>query len=111
MDIIYDEAVCVMSYLGPGLSECIYQKALHECLRKHGAVSSEVVIPIQFYETTVGFIRADIVFDRKIVIECKAKAHLTASDRIQAKTYVRGEYECTLLNFSSSGKIDIEQIS
>lgn len=110
-NIVKTAAAEVMSELGPGLSEVIYQRALCEELRKHGSVSSEVVIPIVYNTITVGFIRADIIFDENLVLELKAKSTLTSGDRVQAATYTKNGRNCMLINFSISGDVVVEEIN
>lgn len=76
--------------LGPGLSEVIYQTALAIDLRKRGCqVETEVVIPIAYQETYVGFVRADLVVNQCTIIEVKAVAKITDAHMLQLENYMR----------------------
>ena len=76
--------------LGPGLSEAIYQTALALDLRKRGCVvETEVVIPIAYQETYVGFVRADLVVNQCTVVEVKAVAKITEAHMLQLENYMR----------------------
>ena len=98
-------AESVLEDLGPGLSECIYQRALCEELRTRGAqVESEVILPIRYGMHFCGFIRADVIVDSHLCLELKAKAGLTSADQVQAGTYLRHcetLETCVLMNFGS----------
>lgn len=101
----------VFDELGPGLTECLYQKALCQNLRKNGhIVESEVIINVIFDNVTVGFIRADIIVDKSVCIELKSKASLSSADKVQASSYLNHKKElivCILMNFPPL-KRDIE---
>ena len=105
-DDIQSAAQDVFEHLGPGLSECIYQKALGENLRLLGyTVESEVIMNVLFHDQVVGFICADIVLDKKICLELKAKVSLNLNDKTQAQSYLRHNSSlshCILINFPSS---------
>ena len=76
--------------LGPGLSEVIYQTALAIDLRKRGCVvETEVVIPIAYQETYVGFVRADLVVNQCTIVEVKAVAKITEAHMLQLGNYMR----------------------
>ena len=83
-------ANAVHDALGPGLSEVIYQTALAIDLRKRGCVvEAEVVIPIAYQETYVGFVRADLVVNQCTVVEVKAVAKITEAHMLQLGNYMR----------------------
>jgi len=83
-------ANAVHDALGPGLSEVIYQTALAIDLRKRGCmVEAEVVIPIAYQETYVGFVRADLVVNQCTVVEVKAVAKITEAHMLQLENYMR----------------------
>jgi len=76
--------------LGPGLSEVVYQTALAIDLRKRGCmVETEVVIPIFYQGTYVGFVRADLVVNQCTVIEVKAVTKITEAHMLQLQNYMR----------------------
>ena len=107
-ELISEAAAVVFKEVGAGLSESVYQRALAMELRSHGhLVTTEVIFPVNFKGSQVGFIRADIVIqdlDQTIILELKAKASLSGADRIQAKTYKRfGDCsEVYLINFGAT---------
>jgi GxxExxY protein len=88
---VVDVAFQIHSRLGPGLLESVYQKIMVHELRKRGlSVEAEVPIPIcweniQFDE---GF-RADIVIDRKVVIELKSVEKTHPVHKKVLLTYLR----------------------
>jgi len=105
-EIIISLAQEVMTDLGMGLSECIYQRALCQNLRANGyIVESEVIINVHFNNEAVGFICADIIVDKTLCLELKSKATLTTADKIQAATYLNHKKDlkaCILINFPSA---------
>ena len=106
----------VFENLGPGLSEVIYQKALSLNLRLNGYVAeNEVIINISFNNENVGFIRADVIVDKEVCLELKAKASLSASDRAQAAAYLKHNDQlkhAILINFPSfKPQIEFELIT
>ena len=85
-----DAANQVHRALGPGLSEVVYQTALAMDLRQRGCtVETEVVIPIFYQKTYVGFVRADLVVNQCTVIEVKAVAKITEAHLLQLQNYMR----------------------
>ena len=80
----------VFHYLGPGLPESIYSKALEYALRERGhKVVRELVVRIWFKGYLVGRKRMDMVVDDRVVVELKAKENLSEFDKEQIKTYLR----------------------
>ena len=83
-----DAANQVHRALGPGLSEVVYQTALAMDLRQRGCtVETEVVIPIFYQKTYVGFVRADLVVNQCTVIEVKAVAKITEAHLLQLQNF------------------------
>ena len=106
----------VFDQLGPGLSECIYQRALSLNLRLNGYVAeNEVIINILFNNENVGFIRADVIVDKELCLELKAKASLSAADRAQTAAYLKHNDQlkhAILINFPSfKPQIEFELIT
>ena len=90
VEMLNAAANAVQDALGPGLSEVIYQTALAIDLRKRGGVvESEVVIPITYQDTYVGFVRADLVVNQCTVVEVKAVAKITEAHMLQLENYMR----------------------
>ena len=80
----------VHAELGGGLSECIYQSALALALRQRGfLVETEVVIPVTYKSAYVGFLRPDLVIDKRVVIEIKAVQKVADSHVAQTRAYLR----------------------
>ena len=90
VDTLDEAANAVHRALGPGLSEVVYQTALAVDLRRRGyAVETEVVIPIFYQQTYVGFVRADLVVNQCTVVEVKAVAKVTEAHMLQLENYMR----------------------
>jgi len=88
---VVDAAVAVHRGLGPGLLETVYEAILARQLQKRGLrVDRQVPIPlvydgVQFDE---GF-RADIVVERKVILELKSVEALNRAHKKQVLTYLR----------------------
>jgi GxxExxY protein len=103
--IILDEAFHIHRSLGPGMLESVYKKCLAYRLRTRGLlVEEEKPIPVYFEEIKMdcGY-RADLIVERKVVVETKSIALLTELDFAQTLTYVRflGLRFGLLLNFNT----------
>jgi len=88
---VVDAAITVHRALGPGLLETVYEVALaHELTTRELRVERQVPVPIEYDGITFdeGF-RADIVIDRKVVLELKSVESTTAAHRKQIQTYLR----------------------
>jgi len=80
---VYDE-------LGYGFLESVYRGALAYELRERGlALSVEEPVDVWYKGTKIGHYRADIVIERRIVIEVKAAKATDESDRRQLLNYLR----------------------
>ena len=81
----------VHKQLGPGLLESIYRACLAYELRKRGfEVIEEKPIPV-FYDNIqleCGF-RADLLVNKQIVVELKAKSTVHPVDKAQALSHLR----------------------
>ena len=94
----------ILSTLGTGHSERIYQNALLAQLRKSDiSHDSEVTIPLHYKGAYVGFFRLDIVVAGQVVVELKVGHDIRKTDVQQLEKYLRHtDYEeGLLLNFSS----------
>lgn len=88
--LVCEAAADVHAELGGGLSECVYQAALAIALRQAGfLVETEVVIPITYKTSYVGFLRPDLVVDKNFVIEVKAVQKVVESHIVQTRAYLR----------------------
>lgn len=107
------DAVCWM--LGSGLTENIYQNALAAELRIRGhVVEVERVIEVQYKNTFVGFLRADLVVDYRAVLEIKSVAKITDAHMAQLNAYLRW-LPCkpttgSVINFDLKGQAEIRTV-
>lgn len=89
--MIVDAAVKVHQALGPGLLESVYEVVLAHKLRAGGLfVERQVPIPIEFEGVRFdeGF-RADLVVEKKVIVELKSVEKVTAAHKKQIQTYLR----------------------
>lgn len=86
--------------LGPGLLESVYQKCMrYELQNKNFNVESEVMIPVSYEELNCssGF-RADIIVNRKVIVEIKSVEKILPVHRAQTLTYLKlSKYPLALL--------------
>ena len=89
--IIVESALKVHRALGPGLFETVYEVVLAHELRAQGLqVDRQLAIPVR-YENIVfdeGF-RADLVIDKKVIIEIKSIESTRPVHKKQVLTYLR----------------------
>jgi GxxExxY protein len=89
--MIVDAAVRVHQALGPGLLETVYEIVLEHKLRESGLeVDRQVSIPIEFegIRFDEGF-RADLVVEKKVIVELKSVEKVTPAHKKQLQTYLR----------------------
>jgi GxxExxY protein len=76
--------------LGPGYSESVYHCAFEVALRREGAYyETERIVPVFYDGQNVGHVRADLIVDRKIVLELKSVGKLNEGYRIQTQNYLK----------------------
>ena len=88
---IIDAAIKVHRELGPGLLETVYEIILNYELQQRGlSTERQVRIPIHYKAISFdeGF-RADIIVEKKVIVELKSKEEYSRSDRKQIQTYLR----------------------
>ncbi len=88
---IVDVAYQVHTGLGPGLLESVYEAVMMYELRKRGLqVQAQVAIPVVWEEVKleIGF-RADLIVERKVIIELKSVEHTAPVHKKQLLTYLR----------------------
>jgi len=94
----------IWASLGPGYSESVYHCAFEVALRKAGV----------YYENqNVGHVRADLIIDRKYVVELKSVSKLNEIYRIQTRNYIKllDLDEGFLINFpEKSTPLEFERI-
>ena len=89
--IVVDAAYRIHKQLGSGLLESVYQKILKGELDRLGlSVESEVILPVKFNGNLVdaGY-RADIIVEKKVLIELKAVQKLMITHKQQLLTYLK----------------------
>jgi len=88
---IIGAAIEVPRRLGPGLLESAYQACLAYELGKRGfEVEEQVPVPVIYDDLKLecGF-RADIIVNRRIIVELKAKTALHPVDKAQVLSHLR----------------------
>ncbi len=89
--IIVDSAVQAHRELGPGLLETVYEIVLaHELCERGPNVERQVPIAIEYkgIKFQEAF-RADLLVDRKVIVELKSVEHVTPAHKKQIQTYLR----------------------
>ncbi len=107
---IIGAAIEVHRRLGPGLLESAYRVCLAYELRKRGfQVSEEQPIPVVYDEVHLdcGF-RADLIVNRQVVVELKAKSAIHPVDKAQVLSHLRltGLRIGLLINFHEVRLVD-----
>ena len=91
IEIILDEAFYIHKTIGPGMLESVYKTCLAYRLRQRGLfVEIEKPVTVIFEEVKMdcGY-RADLVVERKVIIDTKSIATIIEIDRQQLLTYLR----------------------
>jgi GxxExxY protein len=84
--ILYD----VYNELGFGFLESVYRNSLRLALIEKGlAVEQEAPVKVFFRGNNVGDFRADLIVDRKILLELKTADHIVAAHESQVLNYLR----------------------
>ncbi len=84
-----DVARDIWSSLGPGYSESVYHCAFEVALRNRLInYETERIVPVFYAGQNVGHLRADLIVDRKYVIELKSVSKLNETYRIQTQNYL-----------------------
>ena len=95
----------VYNELGFRFVESVYGRAMGMALAQSGlAVASEVAIPVSFRGELIGSFRADLVVERRVVLELKIADHIGKPHEAQLTHYLRASmFEVGLiLNFGES---------
>ena len=80
----------IWASLGPGYSESVYHCAFEVALRAQGLYyETERIVPVFYAGQNVGHVRADLIVDRKAVIELKSVSKLNETYRIQTQNYLK----------------------
>jgi GxxExxY protein len=104
----------IWAALGPGYSESVYHCAFEVALRNRLInYETERIIPVFYDGQNVGNVRADLIIDRKVVVELKSVSKLNETYRIQTRNYLKllGLEMGYLINFpDKNGPIEFETI-
>lgn len=104
---IKDACHKVFDVVGPGHSERVYHNAVCHHLRlNQWMCESEVVIPVVYKTAQVGSVRADLVVDKKVVVEFKATTNAPKdADVQQLHKYLRllNIHTGMVINFNVDG--------
>ena len=104
VDEIIDCAKAVRKQLCAGYEEKIYKNAMYIEMKKRGlSVETEVPFKVYYDDVVVGEYRADLVVDRKVIVELKAVNALVTYHSVQLVNYLTatGIDDGLLINFGS----------
>jgi len=90
-NVVIGAAIEVHKHLGPGLLEAVYRGCLaHELMERGISVEREVVMPVRYkgIEFSVGY-RADLIVEKRIIVELKAVDSLQPIFTAQLLSYLR----------------------
>jgi len=97
----------VYNELGHGFLESVYETAMVMALHEKGIfVERQVELPVWFRGVKIGTFYADLVIERKVVVELKAAKVLNPAHEAQLLHYLRAsEFEVGLLfNFGEKAE-------
>lgn len=108
--VVLDEAIRLHREVGTGLFESVYESGLSWLVGRRGmTVERQVPIPITLFGERIqeGF-RADLLVERRVIVEIKATATLGRVHRQQVLTYLRlsGLWLGLLVNFGGPRLVD-----
>ena len=95
-------AMEVHKILGPGFLEAVYQAALErELTLRRIPFEHKVKLPVIYKDVIAGIYEADLVIDKKFIVEIKVVSKFNASHQAQAMHYLAatGLRLALLLNF------------
>ncbi len=102
--LIIDCAITVKRALGQGFVENVYRNALAVELQLHGLeVLREVPLTVTYKGHDVGFYRADLLIDNRVIVETKVAETIDISFECQLVNYLRatGINDGLLINFGT----------
>ena len=89
--IIIEESIYIHRSVGPGLFESVYEELLTYRLIKRGLkIERQKAVPVIFEEVKmdIGF-RADLIVEKKVLVEIKSVEALANVASMQTLTYLR----------------------
>jgi GxxExxY protein len=102
-----------MNELGAGFLEKVYENALTKLLRDGGlAVQQQTCIDVHFRGQTIGQYQADLLVERKVLVELKAVKNLLPEHQAQTINYLKatGKPVGLLINFGNP-KLHIKRMN
>ena len=109
---IIGAAQSVSGTLGCGFLEKVYENALALELKMRGhEVARQKAVDVRYHEEIVGEYVADLIVDRRVVVEVKAISGLEPAHKAQCLNYLRatGMRLAILLNFGRP-KLEVRRI-
>jgi GxxExxY protein len=95
----------VINELGAGFLESVYEKALFVSLTQKGFhIDLQVPLKVKFRDVIVGDFFADMLVEKKVLVELKAVSRLTGEHKAQVINYLKatGIEVGLLINFGNS---------
>ena len=88
---VVDAAIQIHRKLGPGLLESVYESVLaYELDRRGLAVERQVPIPVRYEDLEISdAFRADLIVDRRVIVELKSVEQVAPVHKKQLLTYLR----------------------
>jgi GxxExxY protein len=116
MEQIKKNATHVFKTLGAGFSERIYHNAMEVLLKRQKIpFQTEHEIPVLFESIQVGKVRADLVVDKKVVVELKAVRGVCDKHTTQCSMYMKllNMEQGIVINFppNDEDELDFQEIS
>ncbi len=102
---VISAAMEVHKILGSGFLEAVYQAALERELTIRGIpFERQVELPVSYKGELVGVYKADLVIDKKIIVEIKAVSKINQFHQAQAMHYLAatGLRLALFINFGST---------
>jgi GxxExxY protein len=112
-EIVIGCAFEVINELGTGFLESVYEKDLLIALRHKGLIAeAQVPIHVIFREQNVGNYFADILVEKKVIVELKAIKSVTPVHQSQIINYLNATgFEVGLLLNFGSGRLDYSRFT
>ncbi len=112
-EVIIGTSFDVMNELGSGFLESVYHQSLVIALSQKGfEIKSEVPMAVSFRGFNVGNFKADLIIDKKIIVEVKAVNKLIGAHKAQIINYLVASGLTTglIINFGNP-KVEIARLS
>ncbi len=104
ISLIVDSAYQVKKTLGAGFLESVYQHALSVELQSSGITCElEKNINVYYKGQPVGFYRADLLVDSKVIVETKVTDNIALAHELQVVNYLKatGIENGIIINFGT----------